>query len=403
MRDLTISQQEAIEKLARLKVGALFMACGTGKTQTATALVNSIEDVDLLLWICPCRTKENVRKELDKCGLRYNPYIVGVESIGQSGRIYLEVYEKVAASKRCVIVMDESLKIKNGRAIRSQRIMNISRMAEYKLILNGTPVTKNICDLYSQMNFLSPKIFNCSFFKFRDRYCTYTQYKRGGRPYKTVITGYANVDHLLSVIAPYVYQCQLNLPLSKKYSEVKCYCSLVEEYAYQSLKEELLMSYVDSYGELNMLAIMSRLQHSYCLFQDKLDKLADLEPDEKTIIYCKFIVSRDKVQSLYPQSKVLTYGTGSIGLNLQAFNRIIYFDKTFDYAFREQSEARIYRQGQQDDCRYVDMTLNIGLEDIIDECIAKKTGLVEYIKEHGKEKIKEMLDVKKIKKKYLTQ
>ena len=78
--------------------------------------------------------------------------------------------------------------------------------------------------------------------------------------------------------------------------------------------------------------------------------------------------------------KVMTYGTGSLGLNLQEYRRIIYFDKTFDYAFREQSEARIYRMGQQDDCEYFDLTGNVGLELMIDQCIDGKTSLVEHFK-----------------------
>ena len=43
MRELTEQQKQAIEKLHKTRVGALFMACGTGKTQTASALVNSVD------------------------------------------------------------------------------------------------------------------------------------------------------------------------------------------------------------------------------------------------------------------------------------------------------------------------------------------------------------------------
>ena len=91
----------------------------------------------------------------------------------------------------------------------------------------------------------------------------------------------------------------------------------------------------------------------------------------------------------------MTYGTGAFGLNLQRYNRIVFFDKTWDYAFREQSEARIYRNGQQDNCEYHDLTGEPGLENMLNECIDKKTTLVEYIKANGAEIIENLRKEKK--------
>ena len=201
MRELTKDQSAAVEKLTRLKVGALFMACGTGKTQTAVALVNSVPDVDCLYWLCPCQVKENLMAELEKCGCKYEPHIIGIESIGCSDRIFMEELEYVQRFRRVFMVLDESIKIKNARAKRSKRILQLAQHAEFRIILNGTPVTKNIMDIYTQMEFLSPKILPFkNWYKFRDSYCKTTTYKKGGVIQKTVITGYANVDHLLSLI-----------------------------------------------------------------------------------------------------------------------------------------------------------------------------------------------------------
>lgn len=378
MRALSDKQREAVEKLHRLKVGALFLGCGCGKTQAAVELINTVDDVDLLLFVCPCRTKDNLREELAKCGCRYEADIIGVESIGCSDRIYLETLEKVEKAGRVFLVVDESIKIKNWSAKRTRRLMEIGNHAEFKLILNGTPVTKNIIDIWAQMNFLSPKIFgNTSFYKFRDRYCKYTQVKVGSYVKKTIITGFENIDHLLSIIDPYVYQCELDLNLSKYYKTVHWSFNDEELDEYEQLKYELSFEYEQD--DNGILAILSKLQHSYCLSSAKFEAIKDLVND-KTLIMCKYIASREALEKVYPNTKILTYGTGSLGLNLQQYNRIIYFDKTWDYAFREQSEARIYRIGQQDDCQYYDLTGNIGLERMIDQCIKKKTSLVEHFK-----------------------
>lgn len=382
MRELTSQQQEAVEKFRRLKVGALFMECGTGKTQAAVSIIDTAEDVDLLLWVCPCQTKTNLQEELNKCGCRYKADIVGVESIGQSNRIFIEVLENVKAAKKAFIVVDESIKIKNMRAKRTKRLLRIAENSEYRLILNGTPITRNICDIYAQMHFLSPKILDISWIRYRDNYCTYKQYKRNGVAYKTIITGYANIDHLLSIIGPYIFQCSLNVPIKKNYHCSRWDMTRAEKEAYYNLKQELFQE-VNDYGDIDILGILQKLQHSYCCSEDKFNVLSSIITD-KSIVYCRFIRSQKAVQERFPHALVLTYGKGSFGLNLQAYNRVIYFDKTWDYAFREQSEARIYRTGQREDCEYYDMTGDVGLDELIDRCISKKLSLVDYFKEQGK-------------------
>lgn len=386
-RNLNDDQAEAVRKLHELKVGALFMECGTGKTQTASVLVNSVDGVDYLLWLCPCQTKDNLRQEIARCGLRYEPDIVGIESIGQSERIYMEVMRKLQAATHPFIVCDESIKIKNLYAVRTRRLLTLSRLSEYKLILNGTPLTKGLTDIYAQMEFLSPKILDMRYSEFLDTFCYYHAIKRFKRVVKRVIVGYANVDYLLSIIRPYVYQCSLNLPLEKQYGD-RCYFLTDEEMAaYEHLKERLLT--LDVFRDTHFFGIIQRMHHLYCCSEGKFELLEKLLTP-RTIVYCKFLKSKREIEKRFPGTLVLTYGKGSFGLNLQAYNRIVYFDKTFDYAFREQSEARIYRTGQQEDCSYFDLSGNVGLEYLMDECIRKKTNLISYFKTHGNETIKKL-------------
>lgn len=155
---MTNIQQAAVEKLSRLKVGALFMEMGTGKTKVALDLIASkAHKVDYILWICPCSLKGEIEAERKKWHPELTLDVVGCESIGSSDRIYLEVLKKAEESKTFIVV-DESLKIKNRHAKRTQRIIKLGENAEYKLILNGTPISKSYCDLWAQMEFLSPKI-----------------------------------------------------------------------------------------------------------------------------------------------------------------------------------------------------------------------------------------------------
>ena len=172
MTALNDNQKQDIAKLKKTKVGALFMEPGTGKTRTAIELVKST-DTDFVLWIVPFQTKTNLQDEIKKWGMKQKYEIVGVESIGASDRIYMETLEKLKHYHKAFIVVDESLKIKNSLAKRTQRVINLGKYSTYRLILNGTPLSKNILDLYSQMKFLSPLILNMDIWEYQNKFCVY--------------------------------------------------------------------------------------------------------------------------------------------------------------------------------------------------------------------------------------
>ena len=65
--DLLPYQQEAVEKMRKLKVGALFMEQGTGKTITAIELARirfEAGKIDRVVWLCPCSAKGNIKAEI---------------------------------------------------------------------------------------------------------------------------------------------------------------------------------------------------------------------------------------------------------------------------------------------------------------------------------------------------
>ena len=53
MTDLLPKQKQAFTKHLSNKVGALFMKMGTGKTRVAVELVNTVENLDLVVYIAP--------------------------------------------------------------------------------------------------------------------------------------------------------------------------------------------------------------------------------------------------------------------------------------------------------------------------------------------------------------
>lgn len=393
--NLLDNQISCVEKLNRYKVGALFMEAGTGKTITACELISSVEDIDYILWLTPFQTKNNLKEELIKWSIIDIDIIdiVGIETLSSSDKTYLNLINKLERSKKPFIICDESLKIKNIKAIRTKRIIELGKKAEYKLILNGTPLSKSLEDIYPQMMFLSEKILNMTYQQYINTFCEYTEIKKviNGITYKkNIITGYANVRHLYKLIGFYVYECDLSLDVNS--FVIPIYHDLEDDLIdkYKSIKERYLKyETLMMYNNNIFLRMVQELQNSYSRSLFKINKIRDIV-DDKTIIFCKYIETKNMVMNTFKNARVLTYGKHSYGLNLQNYNKIIFFDKTFDYALRTQAMRRIYRTGQVDDCYYYEPYSSIGLDRMMDLNIEKKQSLLEYFKQKGREIFKEL-------------
>lgn len=401
MNDLQ-HQSEAKRHLAEWKVGALFMEAGTGKTKVAVDIVNA-SPCDFVLWCGPLQTirQGHVTAEVEnQGGFKMPVRYVGVESISASDRIYLETLEELEKYDKPFVVVDESLKIKNAEAKRTKRLLEIGKRVEYKLILNGTPLSRNLLDLWSQMEFLSPLILNMSLARFKDTFCEWTRITKtnGWRTYtKEFITGYENVDYLYSLIRHYVFKADLKLNILQHYRYRSYWIDEESREEYQRIKERFLDDEMLEWRNNNIfLEMTQKMQHTYCCTKSKFDAVRrilaedDVDP-KRTIIFCKFIKSRELCERLFPECLVLSYQKDSLGLNLQEYNVTIYFDKVWDYALRTQSTRRTFRTGQERDCLYFDLTGDVGLEHLIDRNIDKKVTMSEYFKQATKEQLKKDL------------
>lgn len=398
MNTLTQQQQAAIEHLNEWRVGALFMEPGTGKTRAALTLANSTP-ATWLLWVGPLRTLDSIKAEAQKWGGFTMPTAYyGVESIGQSDRIYMEVLGKVEAAEVPMIIVDESLKIKNAEAKRTRRLLELSRRAEWKLVLNGTPVSRNLLDMWPQMEFLSPKILGMSLTEFKNTFCKWTKVTKriGARSYsKEFITGMENVDYLHSLIRHYVYECDLRLQIAQKWHTVG-YCITDESrQRYNDIKEDYLSDETLEWRNNNIfLAMTTAMQMAYATDEGKMEALERLMADlteQDTIIFCRYIKSQEACRKRFPRAAVLSMQKESLGLNLQQYSRMVFFDKVWDYALILQASRRTYRTGQEQDCHYYELTGNVGLERMMAENIKKKVSMSEYLKKITKEELYERL------------
>ena len=409
---LTKSQQLAFTKFSKLKVGALFMEMGTGKTRTALELINfNKKNIDLVLWFTPCSTKKNLQKEIKKWNFNQELLIFGWETLSQSDQQYLQLLELID-NKNVFIVADESLFIKNGDSKRYKRLLNISKKSKYKLLLNGTPITRNEWDLYYQMQFLSPLIFNMSEKEFQNNFFDKITYKKKHSKVKEFFKlSEANIEYLHKLIEPYIFKVDFNF--DKEVEEKILFVETSKETRdnYEKFKRNSLEKLADLDSETIILLLQNLLMQS-ALDDNKNKEIAKFIKDRKVIVFCNFIKEiegikkhlknylvisgsiaqkeRNQILEMFKDNDIpliMTFGTGSFGLNMQFCNEIIFSSLTFDYAKILQAKGRIKRLGQENKIKYTTFECNLPINKFIGKNISKKKNLKELlIKELKNEK-----------------
>ena len=114
------------------------------------------------------------------------------------------------------IVVDESTTIKNRQAKRTKALCSIGKEAQFRRILTGSPVTKSPLDLYSQMNFLDPRILGFkSFYAFQGRYAVVQRRTMGAHSFNHIV-GFQRLDELTGLLQGHSYRVRkedcLDLP-----------------------------------------------------------------------------------------------------------------------------------------------------------------------------------------------
>jgi SNF2 family DNA or RNA helicase len=294
---------------------ALFMEQGTGKTWTTLADVERCflaNKIDALLvwaprgvhsnwtlreipthleipsvsytWRGPVKTK----RQKEALAKLYTPadkfrqptlrvLTINFEAmLSEAGR---EIVREFLNSFRTMAVVDESKKIGNPKAKRTEIIIEHGRAATARRILSGKPLTKAPMDLFSQFDFLkegllgttSYRAFCAEYAVLLDNSDPRKQHMIKKNPRAAFaqiietdrVTGekkYKNLDKLASMIAPHVYRVRkseaLDLP-PKQYKKVFFELSAKQRAIYDELKEDLAYT-SDTEGPQSFAAIAAR-------------------------------------------------------------------------------------------------------------------------------------------------
>lgn len=435
LTELYPHQRAAYDKLINLRIGALYMEMGTGKTRTALEFIHRRLEtgrIKQVIWLCPCSVRGNLLRDIRKHAQGTEVIrIMGIESLSNSTRIHQELMAYVQAAPTMMIV-DESNLVKNNRAWRSVRITQAAAYCPYRMILNGTPISKTEADLFAQWYILDWRILG---------YRSFWSFAANHLEYDAVIPGKIvralNVDYLTRKIAPYTYQVlkedlAMQLP-EKRYMRYGYELGRSQRDMYDFVAEEMI-GQLDERKPSTIYCMFSALQavisgrwvkddgvHMVTgpLFdkpgdnpriQALQDLLPRLEDGAKVIIFCKYrheiedvlaslaedghtavpfygrLSQQEREESLIAfagsaQYLVANKACAGYGLNLQFCHQVVYYSNDWDYATRIQSEDRVHRFGQEHTVMIYDLYAYRTLDARILACLERKESLVAGFKE----------------------
>lgn len=395
---LTNQQHQAFKKFKNLRVGALFMEQGTGKTRVALELIRET-DADLALFFCPFSTKNNLLSEIEKWGIDIEFMVYGYETISSSDTAYLEILNLVE-DRNVFIVADESIFIKNESSKRYRRLLNIAKHSNYRLILNGTPITKDEWDIYNQMNFLSPKIIGMGRDQFLNTFFKKIKYKKRGQSAREFYKlSEVNIVYLHKLIEPYIFEADLEFDKNIYVKNIEILSSSETDELYEERKQSLLNSLeigeckIEQFTNLAVAcfddkerhkAIAKQLKGQIIVFCSLLSEVKHISEEIDCYVITGATAPNERLEIINQFKEddkplLMTYGTGAFGLNLQFCHRIAFVSLTFDYAKIDQAMSRIKRIGQENDIEYTYFTSNLGIYNMIKDNIVKKQTLKELI------------------------
>src|SRR5690606_21820348 len=172
---------------------ALLMEQGCGKTLTSVAIAGrrfQRGEVRRVLICAPAsvvpvwpkefeqyadfphdvRALEGAVKEREKVLANWQPDPSALQVAVVNYEATWRMEEAINRWKPDMIICDESQRIKTPGAKQSKTLHRLVKLAKYRLILTGTPVTQSPLDFFSQYKFLDPGIFGDSYFAFKARY-----------------------------------------------------------------------------------------------------------------------------------------------------------------------------------------------------------------------------------------
>lgn len=347
-----------------------------------------------------------------------------------------------------MLVVDESYCVKNPTTQIFNLLKLISANYSFACLMTGTPVGKDLIDIWTQAYLIDRgETFGSDFYKFRQKFC---------KKHERIIYGRRIINYTIKQGAsPFIYKGLSNILITYRTDEcIKLPTMIKNSLRVPSLNSDELAMYNQNYDLLIKQAKESRLINnkerdvvaqnsieatfiklrqimSGFVYQqfiddetgekversaiditqnptrlDALRNLMDVIPyDKKCVIFHEFIYSGQVISKLLSLLGISHYAlnatnkkealeaftdgdcrvlvmnsvTGSLGLNLQAANYMVFYECPVSAPVRLQAEKRCHRLGQEDTVFIYDIFIENTLDERILFYLNKGKSLINEI------------------------
>jgi SNF2 family DNA or RNA helicase len=392
-------------------------------------LPSHIENKTVLWTATTSKTKDKEYQQLFKVDYDLHILVMNVEAF--STKKGLEFATKFLNCHKTLMAIDESTTIKTPTAKRTKAILALGKLAKFRRILTGSPVTKSPLDLYTQCAFLNENLLGfTSYYTFRNRYAVMKNANFGGRRVQ-IVGGYQRLEELSKILKPFsdrvLKEDCLDLP-EKTYVERQVELTDEQKKTYETMKSAALALLKGKMATApHVLTQLMRLHQITCghlkndddtITEIKNNRIASLlelleETEGKAIIWANYVYDIKQIVSAiskkYGEDSIVQYygavpaedrqknivkfqdpespvkffvgnpQTGGYGITLTAANNVIYYSNGYDLEKRLQSEDRAHRIGQKKAVTYIDLITPKTVDEKIRKALRKKINIATEI------------------------
>ncbi len=455
-------QRTAMERYWKSNVSywGLFFEMGTGKTKTTidlAAIKFLTGQIDIMIVVAPkgvhtqwaskqipehmtdavkfrtylwrkprSKYEQKLQKEIleNRSNDEMRIVCINIDALNtQYGQEFLAAFVKTG---RCMMVVDESIIIKNYRAQRTKNAVELGEQCVVRTILNGAPISNGPQDLFGQMLFLSASILGRKFMQFQYRFLV-----MGGFQHKQIV-GHKNMEDLQQIIDRHCYrvlseEC-VDLP-EQIFMDRFVELTDDQEEWYRKIKEEILVEFENG-DVLDTSMVMTRMikLQQVCwgyirdsegravridnnrtdAVMDILDETFDGKRRTPTLIFCKYLeemnvlaerfqkegvsyrlyngetspVDRDQACVDFQDGKFdifIINSAGYRGLDLWRARQVIWYSLTFSLDEYSQANKRPHRIGQKFSVRYIHLISPGTLDTRLVKALHKKATVSEML------------------------
>lgn len=469
-------QKECVDKAKHLNYHALFMEAGVGKTAACVHILrdkyNHFKRLFPTIIIAPPVVLSNWKKEI-VLHSKIKPDSIVILSGSRKERASMirgsdinsifisnyesftmaevfELFKSILKNAPSCLVLDECHRIKDIKAQRTKKAIELGDIASFRYLLSGTPILNNLMDIWSQFRVLDRGqrlgnnfyTFRAKFFEDKNKAMPKMRYFPNWKPIKG---SDLKIRELIFPVSSFAKKedCLTLPPLVKKIIEIEM--SEEQKKLYMSMRDDLIATIETSEGAKHSVAELAitkalRLQQIVSGHirvkgengeEDKTinisknprkealrDLLEDLVPYHKVLVWAVFHANYDDIRDVCKELKIKYAelhgqvgdrdfnidsfnndenvrvlighpGSGGIGVNLVAASYSIFYSRSFSLEFDIQAEARNYRGGSE---RHKSITrIDIVCLNTIDELVLKSLASKVVLSNNVlKEKIKEL-------------